>query len=325
MFKIYDGRDYFYQWDLNRKLIVNDDSIKEVHFCNRTEDCSLVCEVYTENGINLVNVPNKLLQKWFAINVFAFDGESTKHSTIYKVLPRSKPADYVYTETEIKAWENYGERITELEEIIKALKDDIANIDVSDTLAEFKEKEIDYTKIYSYNAADLKNRKSVVSQNNIFRINTFKQNLNNYFEVVANFSLLIAYRNSVKDDINYYVNSPLKVSATSGGGLKFNNIKNLSDIGIIVEGETNSISKFLESIIDNEIFYNGEISFQTSSSGLEITLICRVTINTENESAANQLLSEFETLLNAYGDTFLLYYTNAPEKEIVEAQYIGGN
>lgn len=111
MFKIYDGRAFFYQWDLNRKLIVEDSSIKEVHFCNRSEDCSLVCEVYTINGTNLVNVPNILLQKCFAINVYAYDGESTKHSALYRVLPKSKPADYVYTETEVKTWEELSNKI----------------------------------------------------------------------------------------------------------------------------------------------------------------------------------------------------------------------
>ena len=40
MFKILDGREYFYQWDLNQKLIVEDDSINEVHFSNRTDGWS---------------------------------------------------------------------------------------------------------------------------------------------------------------------------------------------------------------------------------------------------------------------------------------------
>ena len=57
MFKIYDGRDTFFQWDLERKLIVDDADIKEVHFCNRTDNCSLVCETYFEDGLTVVNVP----------------------------------------------------------------------------------------------------------------------------------------------------------------------------------------------------------------------------------------------------------------------------
>lgn len=105
MFKILDGRKYFYQWDINRKLIVNDETIKEVHFCNRQNECSLVCEVYTENDLNVVDVPNIILQKNNYINVYAYDGESTRHSKTFLLKPRSKPEDYVYTETEIKNYE----------------------------------------------------------------------------------------------------------------------------------------------------------------------------------------------------------------------------
>ena len=116
MFQILDGREQFYQWDLNRKLIVLDDDISEVHFCNRTGDCSLVCEVYSIDGIYLVNVPNVLLQSDWPINVYAYDGSYTKHSESFKIVKRTKPTDYVYTETEIKRYEDLEERITALEE-----------------------------------------------------------------------------------------------------------------------------------------------------------------------------------------------------------------
>ena len=115
MFKIEDGREEFYQWDLDRRLIVDDASIVEVHFCNRTDECSLVCEVYDKNGERLVNVPNILLQTDWRINVYAYDGQATKHSTTFKVNRRSKPADYVYTETEVLRYEDLEKRIATLE------------------------------------------------------------------------------------------------------------------------------------------------------------------------------------------------------------------
>lgn len=105
MFTIYDGRKEFYQWDLDRKLIVNDSTIKEVHFCNKTDDCSLVCETYTEDGKTLVNVPNILLTADWRVNVYAYDGKATKHSATFGVISRTKPSDYVYTETEVKSYE----------------------------------------------------------------------------------------------------------------------------------------------------------------------------------------------------------------------------
>lgn len=101
MFKIYDGREEFYQWDSNQKLIIEDPSINEVHFCNRTDDCSLVCEVYEEEGARLVNVPNILLQTDWAIRVYAFCTDHTKTCKTFKVNARTKPADYVYTEDEL--------------------------------------------------------------------------------------------------------------------------------------------------------------------------------------------------------------------------------
>ena len=113
---ILDGRDRFYQWDLDRKLIVTDESIDEVHFCNRTDDCSLVCEVYQEGELRLVNVPNILLQKDWRINVYAFDGSYTKVHEVYEVERRTKPADYIYTETEIKNYDDLAARVAQIEE-----------------------------------------------------------------------------------------------------------------------------------------------------------------------------------------------------------------
>ena len=97
MFSIADGRDCFYQWDLDRRVIVKDSSITEVHFCNRTGECSLVVEVVD----GLANVPNVILQSNFDVRVFGFDGKATLHEMKFKVKPRTKPDDYIYTETEI--------------------------------------------------------------------------------------------------------------------------------------------------------------------------------------------------------------------------------
>ena len=79
MFKIYDGRQQFYQWDLDRKLIVDAD-VSQVHFSNITTKNSLVCETYKEDGLILVNVPNILLQSDLRIYVYAYDKNYTKFS-----------------------------------------------------------------------------------------------------------------------------------------------------------------------------------------------------------------------------------------------------
>ena len=112
MFRIADGREHFYQWDLDRQVVVDDPSIVEVHFCNRTEDVSLVVEVVD----GLANVPNILLQSSFDIRVFGYDGKATRHDAVFKVKAKTKPSDYVYTETEIKSYEYLENKIKEIEE-----------------------------------------------------------------------------------------------------------------------------------------------------------------------------------------------------------------
>jgi hypothetical protein len=115
LFKILDGREHFFQWDIDRKLIVEDRSIKQVHFCNKTGECSLVCEPYDEAGLWVVNVPNILLQDVWRINVFAYDTNYTKHHAIFTVSARSKPESYVYTETELLNYNTLLDRVNEVD------------------------------------------------------------------------------------------------------------------------------------------------------------------------------------------------------------------
>lgn len=118
MLEILGGRKSFFQWDLNQKLIVYDDSITEVHFCNKSADaeCALVCEVYTEaSGEIVVDVPNILLQANRCIRAYGVAADHTEHCARFEVISRSKPADYVYTETEVKTFSTLEQRMDELE------------------------------------------------------------------------------------------------------------------------------------------------------------------------------------------------------------------
>ena len=115
MFKILDGRESFYQWDLDRKIIVEDDSITQVHFCNRTDECSLVVETYKEDGKTVANVPNILLQSDWRINVYAYDKNYTKFSKCFDIVKRTKPEGYVYTETEVLNYNTLYEKLEDIE------------------------------------------------------------------------------------------------------------------------------------------------------------------------------------------------------------------
>ena len=127
MFRIADGRKSFYQWDVNRQIIVEDPTITEVHFCNKTDDCSLVVEVYADPLDSEVkaNVPNILLQNDFPIRVYAYCNDGyTKIEETFKVITRTRPSDYIYTETEIKTVEeSLAKAVKELEESNKDILD----------------------------------------------------------------------------------------------------------------------------------------------------------------------------------------------------------
>ena len=125
MFKILDGRDELFQWDINRQIIVSDASIDAVHFSNRTEDSSLVVEVKEENGLRVADIPNILLQESWDINVYGYcDGYYTKQAARIKVNPRTKPESYVYTETEVLNYNTVMEKIDRVENNIGAAVND---------------------------------------------------------------------------------------------------------------------------------------------------------------------------------------------------------
>lgn len=138
MFRIYDGREHFWQWDLNQKLIVEDPTINEVHFSNRADKDSLPVEVYEENGLRLANVPNIFLQEDLKIKAYGYSVDHTKHEAWFYVTTKSKPADYVYTETEVKDYNSLLDKINK-------------KVDKSDILTVIDTDEV-YTDNQFYNA-----------------------------------------------------------------------------------------------------------------------------------------------------------------------------
>lgn len=123
MFNLEDGRSELWQWDLNRRVIVDDKSVTEVHFCNRTDNCALVTPVFEEGGKRMAEIPNILLQSNYPIKVFAYDRYFTKQTITYKVNARSKPADYAYTETEIVTWQKIQDQINDTCAAIEAAEE----------------------------------------------------------------------------------------------------------------------------------------------------------------------------------------------------------
>lgn len=123
IFKIYDGRTNFWQWDTRQKLIVLDDRITEVRFSNRDMEHSKRRPVYTDkDGIRICNVPDLLLQ--LPKNLIAYacikneDGTcSTVKAVKFAVFRQPIPTDYVCEQDTIV--EDILTRIELLESLLK--------------------------------------------------------------------------------------------------------------------------------------------------------------------------------------------------------------
>lgn len=126
IFKIYDGRTSFWQWDTRQKLIVLDDRITEVRFSNRNMEHSKRRPVYTDNdGVRICNVPDVLLQ--LPKNLVAYacikqdDGTcSTVKAVKFAVARQPIPADYVCEQDAVI--ENILAKIEMLESMLKEVE-----------------------------------------------------------------------------------------------------------------------------------------------------------------------------------------------------------
>ena len=126
IFKIYDGRTNFWQWDTGQKLIVLDDSVTEVHFSNRNMEHSKKKTVYTnKDGLRVVNIPDLLLQLPKNLIAYAYakdeNGVSrTVKSVKFAVVQRPIPVDYVCGQDDVI------DDITTRLELLEALMKDVA-------------------------------------------------------------------------------------------------------------------------------------------------------------------------------------------------------
>jgi hypothetical protein len=103
LFKIYDGRNYFLQWDTEQKLIVLDPTIKEVHFSNHDMKHAITKDVIVDkDGVRVCPIPDALLMLpknlIASANVTDEDGVQRFRSVKFGVRPRQIPSDYIVTE-----------------------------------------------------------------------------------------------------------------------------------------------------------------------------------------------------------------------------------
>lgn len=111
-----------YQWEVGRKVQIDtyrNMRVDSVHFSNFGDTEALVVKPKNENGKIVADIPNILLQSGknivvYSVNI-AEDSTETILDCTFTVRNRAKPADYVYTETEVLTWESLDKRITALE------------------------------------------------------------------------------------------------------------------------------------------------------------------------------------------------------------------
>lgn len=123
IFRIYDGRTNFWQWDTKQKLIVLDERVTEVRFSNRNMEHSKRRPVYTDsNGVRICNVPDLLLQLPKNLIAYAIVKDengccSTLKAVKFAVYQQPIPTDYVCEQDAVV--ENILTRLELLESLLK--------------------------------------------------------------------------------------------------------------------------------------------------------------------------------------------------------------
>lgn len=124
MFAIANGRKALWQWDLNQQLTVAGDCT-EVHYLDRGAPSTLTVAVKDGKA----DIPNILLQKAGRLIVYAYIIDAQDHHTkvceTFGIAPRPKPAEYVYTETEVKTWSDLQSQIGSLANLATEEKDNL--------------------------------------------------------------------------------------------------------------------------------------------------------------------------------------------------------
>lgn len=123
--KLIDGEDpkSLYQYDIGRQIQIvtnGGETIKEVQFSNvRLPEALIVLPKLDESGNIIADVPNIFTLEPRRISVYLItyleNGECVKYKDELNVVPRKKPSDYVYTETEVLNYSLLEKQINSLQ------------------------------------------------------------------------------------------------------------------------------------------------------------------------------------------------------------------
>lgn len=105
-----NGKDHVYQWDKDITITITEpEDVPQVHF--KWGGKAVPLTVTNQQ----VAIPPELMQQPHDIVLWAYTPDHTMDMATVPLKQRPKPADYVYTPTEIKTWETLDKRIDALE------------------------------------------------------------------------------------------------------------------------------------------------------------------------------------------------------------------
>lgn len=125
--KLENGQLYCWQWETNQRLVI--DTLEGYEIENLSckmgipkDKIGIVeVEIYKENEIIFLNIPDTLLQHEGLIDVWIQTNLEFSPATLahwrFRVKKRERPEDYIYTETDVLTWQKLDERIMVLEDI----------------------------------------------------------------------------------------------------------------------------------------------------------------------------------------------------------------
>ena len=122
-----DGRTELWQWDTDRKIVVDDKSVSEVHYSKYSSTQGITRKVIDGKA----EIPNFLLQDTHAVTVYAYSGSIENGYTMaektFNVLKKPKPANYVETKEDKAILAKLKEEIGDLSELQTEAKDNLVS------------------------------------------------------------------------------------------------------------------------------------------------------------------------------------------------------
>lgn len=98
--KIANGNKLFYQWEYDQQLIVPE-GCAQVLFENGTTENALACAVRQDGDRYVCDVPNVFLQTAAKIQAYGWNGNTVVAAASFTVVPRAKPDNYIYNQTDV--------------------------------------------------------------------------------------------------------------------------------------------------------------------------------------------------------------------------------